>query len=103
MMEPGTISKQKLDTVDLRLLNSEESQKHSEHQLTTGLLPTATTGQAETYRESDGKETEMGHMTNIESAESRINQLREQFKSFKQTSLERRDPADPTSKHLLNN
>ena len=31
MMEPGTISKQKLDTVDLRLLNSEESQKHSEH------------------------------------------------------------------------
>ena len=77
MMEPGTISKQKLDTVDLRLLNSEESQKNTEGQLTSGLLPTATTGQAETYQGSDEKEMGAGFMSNIESAESRINQLRE--------------------------
>ena len=44
MMEPGTISKQKLDTVDLRLLNSDESEKHNEKHLISGLLPTASTG-----------------------------------------------------------
>ena len=30
MLEPGTLSKRKLDTADLKLLNSEESEKHHE-------------------------------------------------------------------------
>ena len=73
MMEPGTISKQKLDTVDLRLLNSDESEKHNEKNFISGLLPTASTGQIETYQGSSEKEPATGYMTNIESAESRIN------------------------------
>ena len=39
MMEPGTISKQKLDTADLKLLDSEESERNEEFRTNASAVP----------------------------------------------------------------
>ena len=88
MMEPGTLSKQKLDTADLRLLDSEESERNEEFRNNASSVPMAfpSTGEGKEGRTENNQgtggeftsgATMGGYKTNLESAESRINQLRE--------------------------
>ena len=92
MLEPGTLSKQKLDTADLRLLDSEESEKNEEFRNNASSVPMAFPPRDQGFIAIDGKiesnkgnNDELlpsgaamgGYNTNLESAESRINQLRE--------------------------
>ena len=92
MMEPGTLSKQKLDTADLRLLDSEESERNEEFRNNASAVPMTFPSSGQGFIAVDGKTENnqregeeilasgatMGvHKTNLESAESRINQLRE--------------------------
>ena len=55
MLEPGTLSKQKLDTADLRLLDSEESEKNEEFRNNASSVPMAFPSREQGLIAIDGK------------------------------------------------